>query len=196
MKSLSPVRLFATPMDCSLPGFSIHAIFQARGLEWVAISFSKGSSRPRDRTQVFPHYRQTLYRLGSERGHQVSSCVRSCCALLLEIQSYLFSPSVGAEMDPHFCTPPRLSHRPTLSVFVQAGGRDRAFPKILTALLHSICPLCVQTYSAEVLAESPSSQLCFTVSQSGGGGAVTRLMEPPWILEDLDILRASLVSVP
>ena len=39
-------------MDCSLPGFSIHGILQARVLEWVAISFSKGSSQPRDRTQV------------------------------------------------------------------------------------------------------------------------------------------------
>ena len=40
------------PMDCSLPGSSIHGIFQARILEWVAISFSKGSSQPRDQTQV------------------------------------------------------------------------------------------------------------------------------------------------
>ena len=40
------------PMDCSLPGFSIHGILQARVLEWVAISFSKGSSRPRDGTRV------------------------------------------------------------------------------------------------------------------------------------------------
>ena len=40
------------PMDCSLPGFSIHGSFQARILEWVAISFSSGSSQPRDRTQV------------------------------------------------------------------------------------------------------------------------------------------------
>ena len=39
-------------MDCSLPGFSDHGIFQARVLEWVAISFSRESSRPRDRTQV------------------------------------------------------------------------------------------------------------------------------------------------
>ena len=36
------------PMDCSPPGFSIHGIFQAWVLEWVAISFSRGSSRPRD----------------------------------------------------------------------------------------------------------------------------------------------------
>ena len=40
------------PMDCSLPGSSNHGIFQARVLEWVAISFSRGSSQPRDRTQV------------------------------------------------------------------------------------------------------------------------------------------------
>ena len=36
------------PMDCSPPGFSVHGILQARILEWVAISFSRGSSRPRD----------------------------------------------------------------------------------------------------------------------------------------------------
>ena len=40
------------PMDCSLLGSSVHGIFQARVLEWVAISFSRGSSQPRDRTQV------------------------------------------------------------------------------------------------------------------------------------------------
>ena len=40
------------PMDYSLLGSSIHEIFQARVLEWVAISFSRGSSRPGDRTQV------------------------------------------------------------------------------------------------------------------------------------------------
>ena len=36
------------PMDYNLPGFSVHGIFQARVLEWVAISVSKGSSLPRD----------------------------------------------------------------------------------------------------------------------------------------------------
>ena len=43
IKSLSHVRLFANP-----PGSSVHGIFQARILEWVAIPFSKGSSQPRD----------------------------------------------------------------------------------------------------------------------------------------------------
>ena len=40
------------PMDWSLPDSSVYGILQARILEWVAISFSRGSSRPRDRTQV------------------------------------------------------------------------------------------------------------------------------------------------
>ena len=39
-------------MDCSLAGSSLHGILQARVLEWVAISFSRGSSRPRDGTRV------------------------------------------------------------------------------------------------------------------------------------------------
>ena len=52
MKSLCHVRLFATTVDCSLPGSSFHGILQAIILEWVAISFSRGSSQPRDRTQV------------------------------------------------------------------------------------------------------------------------------------------------
>ena len=59
VKSLSRVRLFATPwtvayqavafQDCNL---SIHGIFQARVLGWIAISFSRGSSRPSNRTRV------------------------------------------------------------------------------------------------------------------------------------------------
>ena len=40
------------PVDCSPPSSSVHGILQARILEWVAISFSRGSSQPRDRTQV------------------------------------------------------------------------------------------------------------------------------------------------
>ena len=49
MKSLSCVWLFCHPMDCSLQ----HSLSMARVLEWVAISFSRGSSQPRDQTWVF-----------------------------------------------------------------------------------------------------------------------------------------------
>ena len=52
------------PIDCSPPGFSAHGIIQARILEWVAISYSQGSSWPRDWTWVFCNScvsRQILY---------------------------------------------------------------------------------------------------------------------------------------
>ena len=69
VKSLSRVRL-CDPMDCSPPGSSVHWILQARILEWIAISFSRGSSRPRNQTQVsriVGRHRQTqAYALTSE----------------------------------------------------------------------------------------------------------------------------------
>ena len=40
------------PMDGNLPGSTVHGIFQARILEWAAVSFSRGSSQPRDRTWI------------------------------------------------------------------------------------------------------------------------------------------------
>ena len=49
------------PMDCSLPGSALHGIFQTRVLEWFAISFSRGSSWPRDQTPGLLHCRQTLW---------------------------------------------------------------------------------------------------------------------------------------
>ena len=48
-------------MDYSLPGFSVHEILQARILEWVAMSFSRGSSRLRDKTHVSCVGRWILY---------------------------------------------------------------------------------------------------------------------------------------
>ena len=49
------------PIDCSMPGSSVHGIFQARILEWVAISSSRGSSRPKDWTWVSCNGRWTPY---------------------------------------------------------------------------------------------------------------------------------------
>ena len=51
------------PMDCRLPGSSVHGIFQARVLEWVPISSSRGSSQPRDGTWVslIPGRRFTIW---------------------------------------------------------------------------------------------------------------------------------------
>jgi len=50
---LQSCLILCNPMDCSLVGSSVHGILQAKILEYVAISSSRGSSQPRDRTQVF-----------------------------------------------------------------------------------------------------------------------------------------------
>jgi len=50
-------------MDHSLPGSSVHGILQARILEWVVISFSRGSSCPRNQNWGSLHCRQILYQL-------------------------------------------------------------------------------------------------------------------------------------
>ena len=47
-----PYPTLCDPMDCSPPGSSVRGMLQARVLEWVAFPFSRGSSQPRDRTQV------------------------------------------------------------------------------------------------------------------------------------------------
>ena len=63
LSHFSRVQL-CNPMDCSLPVSSVHQILQARILKWAAISFSRGSSQPRDQTYiayVSCIHRQVLY---------------------------------------------------------------------------------------------------------------------------------------
>ena len=62
----------SNPMDCSLWGSSIHGIFQARVLEWVAVSFSRGSSRPRGWIWVSSIASRRFYHMS----HQRSSLTR------------------------------------------------------------------------------------------------------------------------
>ena len=50
--SHSVVSNSCDPIDGNLPGSSVHGILQARTLEWVAISFSRGSSQPRNQILV------------------------------------------------------------------------------------------------------------------------------------------------
>ena len=54
-------RLFCHPIDCGPPGSSVHGILQSRIMEWVAISFSSGSSGLRDKTCVCCIGRWILY---------------------------------------------------------------------------------------------------------------------------------------
>ena len=52
MKVTKSCLTLCNPMPCSPPGSSVHGLFQARVLEWVAISFSRGSSQPKDGTHI------------------------------------------------------------------------------------------------------------------------------------------------
>ena len=69
VKSLSRVRLLATAWTTGLPGSSVHGIFQARVLEWVAIAFSETKFSPNKKTrkpgQPLPLY-LVLYMQGRE----------------------------------------------------------------------------------------------------------------------------------
>ena len=73
-------------MDWSLPGSYIHGTFQARVMEWVAISFSRGSSQPRDQTQV-SHITGRRFTISATRKPDLNNegkgrgvCLQSCFA--------------------------------------------------------------------------------------------------------------------
>ena len=70
------------PVDCCPPASSAHRIFQARVLEWVAISYSRGSSQPKDQTQISCIGRRFLP-LGKPQ----------CISLLFLTMSFYISPS-------------------------------------------------------------------------------------------------------
>ena len=73
------------PMDCSLPGSSVHRISQARTLEWAAISSSRGTSQPRDWTQVSCASctgRRVLYHWATREAHTVLNIIKPFHLLL------------------------------------------------------------------------------------------------------------------
>ena len=75
-----PCPTLCNPVDCSLPGFSVHGILQARILEWVTISFSRGSSRPRDRTRI-SHIGGRRFNLWATRKAHIAKLLQSCPTL-------------------------------------------------------------------------------------------------------------------
>ena len=85
-QSLSRVRLFATPWT-GPRGSSVRGLLQARTLEWVALFFSRASSRPRDRIPVSCTGRQILYHL-SHLGSP--SAMYWTCYSVLRMRNMLF----------------------------------------------------------------------------------------------------------
>ena len=75
--SLSHAQFCVTPMDCGLPGSSVHGIIQVRILEWVAVPFSRecsllqGIFPSQGSNPGLPHCRWILYRLSHQRSSRI-----------------------------------------------------------------------------------------------------------------------------
>ena len=93
--SCSVMSDFCDPRDCSSPGSAVHGIPQARILEWVAISFSRGSSWPRDQTLAF----RIAHLKYSENN---SNSLQSCYPVLNEI---IHTKVLVAQSCPTLCSP-------------------------------------------------------------------------------------------
>ena len=83
-----------SPMDCSTPGSSVHGISQARILEWVAISFSRGSSPSTDRTHVSCIVGRMLHHWAIWEAHHCKYLFSKC-----SFQSTAFPPSTTSSQN-------------------------------------------------------------------------------------------------
>ena len=86
--ALQSCLTLCNPMDYSPPGSSVHGILQARILEWVATSYSRGSSRPTAQTCIFCIGRQILHSLsdqgrGGAEWEEVLGLLSECSISLL-----------------------------------------------------------------------------------------------------------------
>ena len=79
------------PIDCSPWGSSIHGIFQARILEWVAISFSSGSSQPRDWICVS--------RIAGREASLIAQLIVLCCTINIFIKIKVDKMSLGNQVN-------------------------------------------------------------------------------------------------
>ena len=125
------------PVDCSPPDSSVHRILQARTLEWVAIPFSKGSSRPRNQTQVsriaggffavWASREITLYYIYSV---QFSSVTQSCLTLRSHESQHTRPPcpSPTPRVYPNPCPLIRWCHPPISSSVIPFSSCLQSFP--------------------------------------------------------------------
>ena len=96
------------PTDYSPPGSSVHGIFHARILEWVAISFSRGSSWLRDQTQV--SCTAGLFTVWATVAAAAAKSLQSCPTLCDPIDdSHQASPSLAFSRQEHWSGLPVLS---------------------------------------------------------------------------------------
>ena len=94
------------PMNHSPPSSSIHGIFQARIVEWVAITYSRGSSQPRDQTLIFNPMSldsQFCILTPSPRGEKIKKCVYQTyleTAMMISCYQMRMSPLVTMALEP------------------------------------------------------------------------------------------------
>jgi len=105
------------PMDCSPLGSSVYGILQARILEWVAISFSRGSSLARDRTQVSCIGRQVLYQWATREA--LSNLLNIPCFYSLLLSVSLLQ-TFTSHLEIYIKIPDRSScaNSPALSIYI------------------------------------------------------------------------------
>ena len=89
------------PLDYSLPSSTIHVIFQARAVEWVSISFFRGSFQPRDRIQVSHIVGKCFYHLshqGSPKKGNAKECSNYCRNALISHTSKVMLKILQAKL--------------------------------------------------------------------------------------------------
>ena len=98
------------PMDCSPLGSSGQGILQGRTLEWEAILFSKGSSQPRDQTQIF--YTADRFFATPNRHLQTAPWLHSCLSPTVSITSHHSATTSGIVLPSCFRNPTHPSIHP------------------------------------------------------------------------------------
>ena len=145
------------PMECSPPGSSVHGILWARILQWVTISFSRGSSLPSD-----PHCRQVLYHLSTREVHTMCVCVYTY------IYTYTSMRAKSLQLcstlcDPMDCSPPgssvhRILQAGTLEWVAMPSYRGTFQPR---DRIHVFCSYCIA--GGFFTAKPPGKSMCVCV---------------------------------
>ena len=105
------------PTDCSPPGSSVHGILQERILEWVAITFSRGSSHTRDQTHISCISRQILYHWATRGSPDPQSEVGNSAMAIPDVkmvQAGRVLPSICGDIFSGACSITVFSWRRTL----------------------------------------------------------------------------------
>ena len=174
-------------MACGLPGSSIHGILQARVPEWVAIFFSRASSRPRDRTLISYIGRQIFTtEPPGEATKTGKTTFKICLAVFLKTKPY--NPAISLLSIYEEKRVPRLNKKLCTDVFITVSSitakkletiqmslnsrmdkEDYSYNRMLTAMKKTTNATCCRhTCSKEARHKSTSPEIPFTRSSSTG----------------------------